>query len=83
MPSKTVNKSLETTNAVVNKSTEDIMKSLKDKTSDPTSKAKAEIWYPKAEKAQVLSTTIFKYVQGLKDQILRESGGDPNKLNKI
>src|SRR5436190_13437630 len=74
---KTVNKSLETTNAVVNKSTEDIMKSLKDKTSDPTSKAKAEIWYPKAERAQVLSTTIFKYVQGLKDQILKEAGGDP------
>ena len=76
---KTVNRSLENTNTTVNKSTEAIMESLKQKTSDPTSAAKAQIWYPKAQQVQNLSKTVFTYVQGLKDQILRESGGDPNK----
>ena len=74
---KTVNKSLETTNAVINTSTADIMKSLQEKTTDETSKVKAQIWYPKAQQAQTLSTNVFKMVQDLKDQILIEAGGDP------
>jgi gliding motility-associated protein GldM len=76
---KTVNKSLETTNATVNKSTETIMESLKKKTVDPTSAEKALAWYPKAQQVQNLSKSVFTYIQGLKDQILREAGGDPNK----
>jgi gliding motility-associated protein GldM len=76
---KTVNKSLENTNTTVNKSTETIMESLKLKTTDPTSATKAQIWYPKAQQAQNLSKTVFTYVQSLKDQILREAGGDPAK----
>ena len=76
---KTVNKSLENSNTTVNKSTETIMESLKLKTTDPTSATKAQIWYPKAQQAQNLSKTVFTYVQSLKDQILREAGGDPAK----
>jgi gliding motility-associated protein GldM len=79
---KTVNKSLENTNTTVNKSTETIMKSLDDKRHDPSSAAKAEIWYPKAKQAQDLSKDIFNYLQGLKDKILTSAGGDPNNPDK-
>lgn len=75
---KTVNKSLENTNTTVNKSTETIMASLQDKTTDPATATKALIWFPKAQTAQELSKKVFSYVQTLKDQILREAGGDPN-----
>ena len=40
---KTVNKSLENTNVAVNKSTETIMKSLLEKTTDPATRERAEI----------------------------------------
>lgn len=76
---KTVNKSLENTNTTVNKSTEQIISSLKDKLSDPTKAAKAQVWYPKAQNVQELSKGLFTYIQGLKDRILREAGGDPGK----
>ena len=75
---KTVNKSLETTNVTVNKSTETIMASLLQKTTESASATKAQIWYPKAQQVQGLSKTIFSYVQSLKDRILRDAGGDPN-----
>jgi gliding motility-associated protein GldM len=76
---KTVNKSLETTNVTVNKSTETILASLKEKMSDPSKAAKAQIWFPKAEQAQNLSKAVFIKIQELKDRILREAGGDPAK----
>ncbi|MGK2864762.1 MAG: gliding motility protein GldM [Chitinophagaceae bacterium] len=79
---KTVNKSLENTNATVNKSTETIMNSLQLKTTDPATMTKAEIWYPKAMRVQELSKSVFTYVQGLKDRIFREAGGDPNDPEK-
>jgi len=73
---KTVNRSLENTNVTVNHSTETIMKSLLDKMSDPTTAAKAEIWYPKAQQAQALTKPVFEYIKGLKERIIDESGGD-------
>ena len=79
---KTVNKSLETTNVTVNKSTETILKSLVDKLSDPTTAAKAQIWYPKALAAQGYSKEVYSYIQKLKDRILTESGGDPKDPTK-
>lgn len=79
---KTVNKSLETTNTTVNKSTETIMASFQQKLSDPSTAAKAQIWMPKAQQVQNLSKDIFTYIQGLKDRILREADGDPNNPEK-
>ncbi|HEY6504832.1 MAG TPA: gliding motility protein GldM, partial [Chitinophagaceae bacterium] len=81
---KTVNKSLENTNVTVNKSTEQIMKSLDEKRKDPTSSsyARANIWHPKAEKAQQLSKEIFDYIQVLKNRILTEADGDPKNESK-
>ncbi len=74
---KTVNKSLETTNVTVNKSTETIMKSLDDKRKDPSTSIRANIWYPKADQAVQLTKDVFSYIQTLKDRILTEAGGDP------
>src|SRR5215208_4182366 len=65
---KTVNKSLETTNVTVNKSTETIMKSLADKKLDPSTANRANIWYPKADNAVQLSKGVFNYIQTLKDR---------------
>jgi gliding motility-associated protein GldM len=76
---KTVNKSLETTNITVDKSTVSIMASLKQKTIEEETKNKALIWHPKALQVQEYSKTVFNYIQGLKDRILTEAGGDPKK----
>lgn len=76
---KTVNSSLENTNTIVNKSTETIMSSLNDKMSDPTTAEKAKIWYPKAEEVKKHTTELYDYIAKLKDQILRESGYEPEK----
>jgi gliding motility-associated protein GldM len=79
---KTVNNSLQNTNATVDKSTKTIMTSLDQKKSDPSTAAKAQLWYPKAEQAVIKSKAVFDYIQTLKDQILRRAGGDPNNPNK-
>jgi gliding motility-associated protein GldM len=79
---KTVNSSLEITNKTVDKSTSTIIASLEDKMEDPTTRAKAEIWLPKAKQVQELSKNVYNYIQGLKDRILVESGGDPKDLSK-
>jgi len=79
---KTVNRSLENTNKTVDHSTVTIMKSLLDKLSDPTTAAKAQIWYPKAQLAQSLTKPVFDYIQTLKDRILDESGGDHKDPSK-
>src|SRR5678815_4901345 len=63
---KTVNKSLENTNTIVNKSTETLMTSLLDKTKDPATSTRANIWYPRAQDAQRISKEMFSYIQGLK-----------------
>ena len=79
---KTVNRSLETTNVTVNNSTGNILKSLEDKTRQQETAERALKWYPKATQVQTYSTTVYTYIQGLKDQILRAAGGDPNNKDK-
>jgi gliding motility-associated protein GldM len=79
---KTVNKSLENTNKTVNHSTEQIMNSLQEKLSDPTSAAKAQQWYPVAQKVQGYTKSVYDYIQGLKADIIKEAGGDINDSTK-
>ena len=80
---KTVDDSLTATNTTINRSTETILKSLEDKMSDPTSKVKAAIWYPKAQRAQQLSAEMYNYIKGVKDSILKAAGYNPNPKNKF
>ena len=80
---KTVNKSLENTNTTVNKSTETIMASLKQKTTDPATATKAANMVSQSTtSARLCSKTVFTYIQGLKDHILTEAGGDPKNPDK-
>lgn len=74
---KTVDNSLDKTNKTVNISTENIMESFRNKLSDPTSKAKAEIWYPKAQNAQQMTTAMYSYIEDLRNQILKAADFDP------
>ena len=75
---KTVNQSLETTNTTVSNSTETIMSSLQDKLNDAKTAEKAKIWYPKAEEVQKTSKEVYSFIQGLKDDIIKQGGGDVN-----
>lgn len=74
---KVVDNSLTTTNTVVNRSTETIMESFKIKLEAPESKAKAEVWMPKAQEAVRLTKEISDYIDQLKMKIKVEAGYDP------
>src|SRR6185436_2917482 len=64
---KTVNNSLEKTNKAVNLSTQQIMTSLNDKKLDATTREKAELWEPRAKQAVDYSTTVYNFIQTLKE----------------
>ena len=72
---KTVNRSLENTNFTVNKSTETILKSLKDKTTKEETKERALKWFPKADSVVNISKAIYDYIGSVKSQILTLAGG--------
>ncbi|TCJ14268.1 gliding motility protein GldM [Flaviaesturariibacter flavus] len=77
---RTVDNSLQKTNATVNASTEQIIASLQEKISDPSSRAKAEIWLPKAQNAQAMSKDMFNYIQQLRAKILTAADFDPKRI---
>ena len=79
---KTVNKSLEKTNDTINASTDQVMASLQAKLNDAGTRDKALVWQPKAKNVQDESKKLYDYIQGLKDRILTESGGDPKDPTK-
>lgn len=76
---KTVDRSLTTTNSTINHSTETIIGSLQDKLGDPASHEKAAMWLPKAQQAVALTKNMNDYIQGIKEEILKEAGFDPKK----
>jgi gliding motility-associated protein GldM len=79
---KTVNSTLEKSNTTISNSTGGIMTSLEQKTHDPITKEKADIWYPKAQQVQQLAANVSNYIQRLKDDILTKAGGSPTDPNK-
>ena len=79
---KTVNRSLENTNTTVDKSTNTIMASLKEKTTKPETAERANIWLPKADSVVMFSKKVYDFIASLKGKILTAAGGsasDPNK----
>ena len=74
---KTVNRSLQNSNTVVGNSTSTIMKSLEQKMADPTTAEKAKIWYPKAKQVVDYTTTVYNYLDDLKNKIMTASKYDP------
>ncbi len=82
---KTVRRSLENTNATVDKSTVAIMKSLSDKMAKPETAERAKIWHPKADSVVQISKAVYDYIDNLKSKILTAAGGslsDPTKSFK-
>jgi len=79
---KTVNKSLETTNTIVNNSTVTLMKSLDEKTKDPATALRALRWYPKAQEVQQKSAELYNHIQHFKNAIINAAGGDSTNLDK-
>ncbi|HNP22378.1 MAG TPA: gliding motility protein GldM [Panacibacter sp.] len=76
---KTVDKSLQKSSEVANISTATYMTSLQEKMNKPESRDKASIWLPKAQEAQQLSNTAYKFIQNVKDSLLRAADFNPAK----
>jgi gliding motility-associated protein GldM len=71
---KTVDKSLVNSNTNIEASNATLFKSLAAKLADPTSKANAEKWAPKAEQAKKLSADMMAYIDALKKELKISSG---------
>lgn len=70
---KTVDRSLMTASGIAEQKNQDIFKSFQSKINDPKTKEKAEIWFKKAEQIRVLSDEMYKYIDGLKIELKKES----------
>lgn len=71
---KTVNTSIITSNSMLDAKNAVTYKSFEDKVKDPQTKANAEKWKPKADKAKSLSAEMFTYLEGVKKKLKQESG---------
>jgi gliding motility-associated protein GldM len=71
---KTVDKSLTTASGIVEQKNQGIFKSFEKKMADPTTKDKAEQWYPKAQKAKTLADDAYAYIESLKLELKKEAG---------
>jgi gliding motility-associated protein GldM len=71
---KTVNTSIDNANKVLVGNNNAIYTSFAEKVSDPKTKAKAEIWKPKADQAAMLAKNAVDQIEQLKAKIKKESG---------
>ncbi|MDI9357378.1 MAG: gliding motility protein GldM [Phycisphaerales bacterium] len=78
---RTLNKSLENSNALIDVSNKNIMDVFNKKLNDNKSKAKALEWYPYAKKIADNSDSAYNYIERLKLQLKVEAGG--TKVNPI
>ncbi|MBN9379533.1 MAG: gliding motility protein GldM [Chitinophagaceae bacterium] len=70
---KTVNHSIEGSNAVVTDKNKQTYEQFKAAEADPKTAEKAKPWAPKAYAAQKLSADLCGYIEGLKNQLIEES----------
>ncbi|WEK36446.1 MAG: gliding motility protein GldM [Candidatus Pseudobacter hemicellulosilyticus] len=71
---ETVNTSITTSNAIIEGKNEDTYKSFASKLNEPQTKAKAEIWAPKAMQAKKLADDMFASIESLKKQLVEAAG---------
>lgn len=71
---KTVNTSIDNANKVLVGNNNAIYSSFAEKVTDPKTKAKAEIWKPKADRAAVLAKEAYDKIEVLKQKIKVASG---------
>jgi gliding motility-associated protein GldM len=70
---KVVNTSIANSNAVITEKTNLTYTSFSEKLKDPQTKAKAEIWAPKAEQVKKLSADLYNYIENLKQEMKKKS----------
>ncbi|GAO45121.1 gliding motility protein GldM [Flavihumibacter petaseus] len=73
---KTVNNSITTANAVVDKKNASIFEAFKEALSDPKTAENANKWFPKAQEAQKLSDDLSNYINDLKTRLKKEAKGE-------
>jgi gliding motility-associated protein GldM len=71
---KTVDKSIRTSNSSLDTKNGVIYSAFSDELKDPQTKAKAEVWAPKAVQVQKLSADMSNYIESMKLQLKQESG---------
>jgi gliding motility-associated protein GldM len=71
---KTVNNSITTSNNIIDAKNAVTYKSFESKLNDPQTRAQAEKWKPKADKAKQISAEMFAYLETLKQRLKEESG---------
>ena len=75
---KTVDKSLQASNANITTANSILYKSLEDKKKDPQYAAQATIWAPKAAQAEQYSKDVMKYIEDLKLELMQGAGLKPD-----
>ncbi|HEU4607713.1 MAG TPA: gliding motility protein GldM, partial [Chitinophagaceae bacterium] len=63
-----------TSNRIITEKNDVTYNSFKEKLKDEQTRAKAEIWAPKAQKVQQLSAAMYSYIESLKTQLIKEAG---------
>lgn len=70
---KTVNNSLLSSNKAIDEKNSTIAKSFDELIKDPTSKERAIVWKPKSEQAHQLAEDVTKYIENLKEELMKAS----------
>jgi gliding motility-associated protein GldM len=71
---RTVNHSLATANEIIEAKNQGLFQSFQRKMADPKTAEKAKIWNDKATSAKSLADNLYGYIEGLKSQLMKESG---------
>lgn len=79
---KTVNKSIERSNGVVDAKNLITYNAFAREQTDPQTMALAKIWAPPALKVRSMSATITAYIEGLKERLIQESSPTTNSEGK-
>src|SRR2546423_28084 len=75
---KTVDKSIGKSNAVIDQKNNDTYNLMDSALIDPKTKAKAEIWKPKADQAKQMSASLASYINDVKLKLKKGSGLEIN-----
>lgn len=70
---KVVDNSLQSSNAVIDKTNESILEALKEAANDPKTAEKGKIWLPRAQAAITRTGSMIAYIDTLKERLKRES----------
>ncbi|MFM9908062.1 MAG: gliding motility protein GldM, partial [Chitinophagaceae bacterium] len=70
---KVVNRSIGTSNDLITGKNQAIYDQFKKDLEDPQTKAKAELWSPRAAQVQKLSADMFTYIESMKQEMKKQS----------